>query len=122
MDIKTAKVLGAKYKIVTKIPKKEIDPEYLKGLDGLCNCKAKKIWINPELKGGEKVRTILHEIGHATLERNGMHYTDLLDPNTEEIIVETMATSGYDFWADRLKELLKIDEITDIKDRIQSLL
>ena len=122
MDIKKVNVLGANYKIVSKISKKEVDPEYLKALDGMCNCKAKKIWINPELSGGEKIRTILHEIGHATMDRNGIHYTDLIDANLEEIIVETMATSSYDFWTDRIKEILKLNEVTDIKDRLRSLL
>jgi hypothetical protein len=122
MQIKKVNVLGATYKIVDKLSRKELDPEYLKGLDGLCNCKDRKIWLNPELQGREKIKTLLHEIGHATMERNGLHYTDLIDMNIEEIIVETMSTSMMDFIEDRVKEMLKLNEITDIKNRLRSFL
>lgn len=79
-------IMGLTFKIVHK----PLDPDDKK-YHGLCCMEKKVIYINPEQSKEDMWRTLFHEMGHATLLRNGFRFSSILDNDTEEILVETYA-------------------------------
>jgi len=92
MEIRKINVLGKSYKITRKCPKefKEIEPM------GLFAPQDDLIYIDPRLKGESYYTTLLHEIGHITMHRNGLAYTRAFNSDIEEIIVETNSIVSYE--------------------------
>lgn len=106
MDVKKIDVLGRKYKITNKIPKKH--PDLPDTYMGLCMDDIGLIYLNKDLREGEEYwTTLFHELGHAVMYRNGVRFSGAIPLELEEIIVETMASGYYNLFKQMLKELMK---------------
>lgn len=115
---KKLNVLGKDYKITNKVP---VDIP-LAELDfmGLCMDDRGEIYINKEYKHGEKYwATLFHELGHATMYRNGIRNSGLIPIELEEIIVETMASVQYETTKQILKKVVKLGDIDSISDYVE---
>lgn len=121
MEVKRVDVLGRKYKISSKPPKKHphLPMEYM----GLCMDDIAQIYLNPNLREGEEYwTTLFHEIGHAIMYRNGVRFSGAIPLELEEIIVETMASGYYSLMKQMFKEMMKDDDGTSdlYRDKILS--
>lgn len=102
---RSVNVLGQKYKITHKHPKKYrsefFSKEQLKewefGVDGRFFADTRTIWVSPHLSNEDQWRTLFHEIGHAVLIRNGVAYSGSIPSALEEILVETNASVFFEF-------------------------
>lgn len=109
MEVKSATILGQKYKVTTKTPK-DLDPETAATLYGCCILDKNLIWINDKLNLEHKYRTLFHEMGHAVMYRNGVSFSGAIPMELEEILVETFASMQYEFMRDFLKGMLKHED------------
>lgn len=85
---KSINVLGKKYKI------KEVEGLAKAGAFGMIRSHDSEILIDKDENNESKMRTLMHEVGHAALYRNGMAFG--MDAAIEEAIVEVMATAHYE--------------------------
>ena len=108
VEMKSVTVLGEKYKITSKIPRKHKDEIVEELYHGVCIPDDAIIWLNPKLEGKNYWRTLIHEVGHATMEANGLRYTNLIGPEIEEIIVESNAKAMYELFRGIIKELIPV--------------
>lgn len=119
MKFKQIDILGKKYKI-KKMPKKYMSGgefDYL----GICDDRKALIYLNPKLQEGEDYfTTLLHEIGHAIMYRNGVRFNGMIPIELEEIIVETGANVFYGLLKQVLKDIEKSGSITEVRDKIQA--
>lgn len=104
--MRKVRILGEIYRVVRKLPKqfKELDASEFYGL---CFREEKIIWVNPKCEGRDFYRTLIHEMGHALQESNGIVYTGVLDPAVEEILVESNAKMVDCLIHDMLKDFLR---------------
>jgi len=109
MEVKSASILGQRYKITTKTPK-DLTPEMVEGLYGHCNRENNTIWINDKLSLEQKYRTLFHEMGHSVMYRNGVAFSGAIPMELEEILVETFASMQYEFMRDFIKRMLKHED------------
>jgi hypothetical protein len=109
MDVKSATILGQKFKVTTKLPK-DTPPEMMEGVYGTCDRITHTIWINERLSLEHKMRTLFHEMGHAVMYRNGVAFSGSIPIELEEILVETFASMQYEFMRDYLKGMLKYED------------
>ena len=117
--VKRVNILGKKYKVSNKVPK-DI-PCNEDDFMGLCMDDRGQIFINKNYTRGENYySTLMHEVGHGTMFRNGLRNSGLIPIEVEEIIVETMANTNYDLFIDILKEL-KRGGFTTISEAISEL-
>lgn len=93
---RSVEVLGKKYKITKKFPKEkgkeDINKELQREFMGLFISDKDLIWINPKQSEEDQWRTLFHELGHATMFRNGVRFSGEVPDGLEEIIVETFAS------------------------------
>jgi len=109
MEVKSASILGQRYKITTKTPK-DLTPEMVEGLYGHCNREEHIIWINEKLSMEQKYRTLFHEMGHSVMYRNGVAFSGAIPMELEEILVETFASMQYEFMRYFIKRMLKHED------------
>jgi antirestriction protein ArdC len=62
----------------------------LRGVEGLCEFRARRISIETGLAGNARVATLVHELGHALIDRE-LDGHGRLDKRVEELIVEAVA-------------------------------
>lgn len=117
--VKKVNILGEEYKIVRKLGKKYSESIPVDDYYGLCLREEKLIFINPKLKGKEYYRTLLHEMGHALQEANGMVYTCVLDQNLEEMLVETNAKMAHRYTVDLIKHFLKEKDGNILRSKLE---
>lgn len=117
---KKLNVLGKDYKI-----SKKLSPDLAIQINeddfmGLCMDDRGEIFINKAYKHGEKYwATLFHELGHATMYRNGIRNSSLVPIELEEIIVETMASVQYSTTREILKKVVKLGDIDLISDFVE---
>ena len=89
-------VLGKKYKITKKYPrekgKEDVNKDLQREFMGLFIADKDLIWINPKQSEEDQWRTLFHELGHATMYRNGVRFSGEVPEGLEEIIVETFSS------------------------------
>jgi hypothetical protein len=124
--LKSVDIFGKKYKISSnykklKIPSEQIDPSedgFL--LYGYCLREEGLIFINPNLSEGQKYRTLLHEMGHGLMYRNGILFTGQIPPELEEQLVENFSNMHFEFMQQWIAQLLKLDD-TIIREYLKML-
>jgi hypothetical protein len=118
MALKNINILGKKYKVKTFTSNNSEDnSKYF----GLCQDDIATIYLANDLREGEEFwTTLFHEIGHASMYRNGMRFTGALPPEMEEIIVETFSQVQYSFTKHILKEMVKGASLVEVKKRVES--
>ena len=93
-------VLGFKFKIVTKLPRKLPEATAREiNLEGLYGCFLPNegiIYINKSLNDEQQLRTLLHELTHAIVHRSGLRFTLSWSEDLEEILCEAMANTIYE--------------------------
>lgn len=67
-----------------------IDGLHAEGIAGAYNGTLKKIYISIEQQKEDATHTLLHELGHAIIDRTGIRQS--LSSELEEVIVENFAT------------------------------
>lgn len=107
--LKKVNILGKDYKITRKLPIEAIKQGFSDdSFMGLCMDAESTLYINKAYKGGEDYwATLFHEINHGVFYRNGVRNSGLIAIETEEIIVETMASVQYETTKAILKQILK---------------
>ena len=73
-----------------KVPVKVIDGLMESGIAGLFKPQTEEIYIAKKQTKDDAVHTLLHEIGHAVIQRTGIKQA--IPHEIEEVIVENMAT------------------------------
>lgn len=107
--LKKVNILGKDYKITKELPKEAISQGFTEdSFMGLCMDDKSELYVNKAYPEGEKYwATLFHEINHGVFYRNGIRNSGLISMETEEIIVETMASVQYETTKAILKEILK---------------
>ena len=118
--VKSVNILGQKIKVTTKTPR-ELDQDTARLYYGHFDREKALIWINKDIKTNEvKFRTLFHEMGHVAFQRSGVSFSGAIPMELEEILVEVNANVFYEFMADLIKDCLKENDITRLKNKLQA--
>lgn len=109
MEVKKVNILGMDFKVTSKLAKGDVK-EIADQVMGYCHKEDSRIWINPKYSKEHYWRTLFHEMGHATMYRNGINFSGMIPYELEEILVETFASVFYEFNRDYIKKVLKLED------------